>query len=498
MDLHLNRPAPAVRATYLLAALVALMGVDLLLLPFFLGVASLWIELSSGLALVLLVSAIARRDNGASISLQRLLKCSAISLAIMILGGEGHLLYANLDWQVRDAVLRDLIRFDWPFAYSGMGPLKILRAPVGMYLMPAIVGKALGVKAAGCFLLLQNSVLVGILLALGSLLFETASARRVAFIVLVLFSGMDALGTLLVRPGMLLPFDRHIEFWSGLEYSSTITLAFWVPQHAISGWIGGLLYMLWQRRIVPLSTFLGITPFCALWSPLGVMGTMPFALLAAVQSLLKREIAWQDIVIPAIGAILAVPSLLYLGADAGKVGAHFAGVDPSVYILFEIVEVVPILFYVTALGGAQSFGRAPLIILSVCLAIFPFIVVGESIDFMMRASIPSLLILTVITADRIALETPHTRWKMALIAILAIGAITPMREVYRAILFRAPPYPACDVEASWQVSFGRYGSNTYFARVTALPQAIRPTSVQMAPPTTGPCYSRPWGVRRWS
>src|SRR4029079_442931 len=61
-----------------------------------------------------------------------------IAVVLFMLGGEGRFFYANTDWQIRDAVLRDLATNPWPFAYKLNGTAYFLRAPVGMYLLPAL------------------------------------------------------------------------------------------------------------------------------------------------------------------------------------------------------------------------------------------------------------------------------------------------------------------------------------------------------------------------
>ena len=38
----------------------------------------------------------------------RIATCFAIGFILLLLGREGRLFYANVDWQVRDAILRDM------------------------------------------------------------------------------------------------------------------------------------------------------------------------------------------------------------------------------------------------------------------------------------------------------------------------------------------------------------------------------------------------------
>ena len=73
-------------------------------------------------------------------------------------------------------------------------------------------------------------------------------ARRAAVAaVVVLFSGLDIIGSLL-DDGPRFRTDwnitTHLEWWAGkYQYSSMTTQLFWVPNHALGGWlIIGLLF----------------------------------------------------------------------------------------------------------------------------------------------------------------------------------------------------------------------------------------------------------------
>ena len=54
-----------------------------------------------------------------------------VGCAWTVCAGAGHLLYANADWFVRDAVLHDLAASPWPVGYGTLdGQQTVLRAPV--------------------------------------------------------------------------------------------------------------------------------------------------------------------------------------------------------------------------------------------------------------------------------------------------------------------------------------------------------------------------------
>lgn len=466
---------------WLFVLLVGWLGFDQLLLWRFLGLGPVWTYPIAALAILFLCRAILRampeRDGP---TFGALLLCIGVSAILLLLSGEGRFFYANIDWQVRFAVLRDLAINPWPFAYAGEGGPLLLRAPIGMFLLPALIGKAGGGTAADMALLAQNAVLIGTLLALGSTLFDSRRAKWTALAVVIAFSGLDALGRLLVRDGL----SDHMENWAFLQYSSTITLLFWVPQHGLSGWVGAVGFLLWRSGRAPLAPWLVLMPLCALWSPLGLAGGLPFAALAGVRSLLTRSLRPADILLPALASLIALPSLLYLASGAGDgVGARIAPLPITQWALFLLLEVgvfaVPLLFATSA----SRFGRDSLILTLLVLMAVPLVRVGWSIDFMMRASITALAILAVLTAEAIV-TTPRVRpW---LIGALLIGAVTPWHELHRA--FVHPPAPAirCDLIRAWDFEALELGmrkaddppspKGTYLTPAAALPGAIRPAA----------------------
>ena len=187
-----------IRSATLAGALVALLLFDQVLLWYFLGLVPPILVVSALVALPVAFWPLTRRTAATSARLpwKLLAICFVVSLVVYILGGEGRLFYANVDWQVRGAVLRDLVNYPWPVVYDGADP-KILRLPLGMYLVPAWIGKQYGFPAAELAELLQNTLLLTAVLALGSTLFTGTLARLIALGVFLGFSCMDVIGALL-------------------------------------------------------------------------------------------------------------------------------------------------------------------------------------------------------------------------------------------------------------------------------------------------------------
>lgn len=494
-------PTASPRATFLSrrVPVSALFGIatgwlilDLLLLCRFLGLAQpfisiAWAVLSGGLAWLFFLPR-PQRDAGPTVA--TLIASLAIAVLLLMLGGEGRFFYANLDWQVRDAVLRDMTVNPWPFVY-GSGDL--LRAPIGMYLVPALAGKLWGQVGADLALLAQNGLLLGLLLAIGSTLFADGRRRLVALAVFLAFSGLDVVGQIVARHAAGLTPTAHLEGWGPSQFSSTVTLAFWVPQHAIAGWIAALGILLWRTGRIRLGPLLMLPPLIALWSPFGAMGAVPFLLHAAWSDLRRGRVVWADIALPACATLIALPSLAYLAAAGDAVGARFFPIPPDQYLTFLTIELVPWLL-IAIVGHRARFGGAMLAIAGGSLLAMPLIQIGWWIDFAMRASIPALAILAVHLGDGLgggwALSVGR---RAALIALIAVGGVTGLTEIARALAYPVSPPPRCGFSRAWDESFSIFPKDSYLAPLDRVPAVIRPLAPARAlPDATADCFQSGW------
>lgn len=486
---HVVRSWPSVSPTFLVAILCGALGLDQVLLWRFLGLVTVW-GLAPGIALVallplLLREPVASRDNCRP-RVKVALVCALIAALVFLLGGEGRLVYANTDWQVRAAVLRDLTLDPWPFVYDVRATPDLLRAPLGMYLAPALIGKGLGYHAAEWALFCQNTALLGMLLVLGCWLFDTARSRRIAVGIFLGFSGMDIVGQVLSGQALLLSSER----WNVAVFTAHLTQAFAVPQHGLAGWIGALLFLLWRDRKIALAGFLTPIPLLTLWSPFAVMGIVPFAALAATAALAQREVRLRDILLPGLTLAIAMPSLLYLASGSGAVGGRGAAIGVSQYLVFELIEVGPYLAGLAFLGWRSRFGGATLVVTASVLLLAPFIQVGTSNDFVMRASIPALAILALSVADVLVQPSNPARgvWRYTLVGALLLGLATPAFEIVRA--FAYPPAP--EMQCSY---FGVVpgGFDTYITPLAHANRLIAPTNpTRIKPDDPKRCWAGKW------
>ncbi len=168
--------------------------------------------------------------------------------------------------------------------------------------------------------------MIGAALFLLQVLSLTPSRTGVALgvaAVIVLFSGLDVIGDLWRAPQHAAHWDitRHLEWWAGrYQYSSMTTQLFWVPNHALGGWLTiGLL--LRAERDTPLDSMLPmILAAVALSSPLAALGAVPFVLWRMAARMAHEPGTWllhPRVWAPALAVGLAVGA--YLTLDAGRI-----------------------------------------------------------------------------------------------------------------------------------------------------------------------------------
>jgi hypothetical protein len=337
-------------------------------------------------------------------------------------------------------VLRDLVVSGWPPAYGNAGGAEfILRTPVAYYLPAAVLGKIFGLRHADFLLFLWTAVGVFLFLLIA---FSTARTKRhvgIGAIVIVLFSGMDVFGTkryFLDHPDL----TEHLEWWAHLfQYSSNTTQLFWVPNHALPGWLmAALIYKHWRNpnffRIAPIA--FAVTP---LWSPLVTIGLAPFAIALAVLHL--RPSTWRANVIPWVWVasfITFAATAYYLVLDSSRIGSRWITSGVFSYDALLLLYTKFVLFEFGLLALAICLIRRNLLItLSVgVLLVLPLYAFGPGNDLAMRASIPALTILCLAAIDALSDMDWSARPQivMPLLLCLTFGAFTAIHEIARAIL----------------------------------------------------------------
>lgn len=488
---------------WLAATLLALAATGNLLLPAFLGLSPVFDAMLVLVGVAAIGWAVVHgAETTERIAGKTIAACLAIACALLLFGGEGRLLSASTDWRVRDAVLADLGGHAWPFHYAMPGGPSMLRAPLGMYLLPALAGGG-GQRALDVALLVQNVLMLGLMLALASSLFAPGRARRIALATLVLFSGFDVVGTLAMRwAGHPAPFF-HMENWApASQYTALFTQMSWAPQHAIAGWACALFYLLWQQRKLPIGCLAAVVPLFAFWSPLAAAGALPFALLAALRG--WRSIRLRDIGTGLVAVLIILPALIYQHAGSASVASGRNPIEPGIYALAVAIEVLPLALPALLLRGPSRFGRGTLLLALAMLLLAPLWRIGLWKDFQMRITIVPLIVTAAAFADLLvrAKEAGDRRVAALLATILAVGSLTVVSELFPEVTMRAAPPPRCSLIGVWyrQPADIRTGPpNTYVTPVRAMPPIMQTPAKAVIDPARDPreCWSRPWFTPAW-
>lgn len=162
------------------------------------------------------------------------------------ISGIGNLYYQSADWFARNAIFRDLIRFEWPIIYSAKNAALVYY--IGYWLPAALIGKAFyGIFAdldvawvAGNLALFLWTALCLTVIILIVFAFVNANSAKKIWIALAIFmgfSGLDFVGTVIGHYTWGYPWVNHIEWWSRFQFSSMITCMGWVFNQSVLSWL---------------------------------------------------------------------------------------------------------------------------------------------------------------------------------------------------------------------------------------------------------------------
>ncbi len=409
----------------------------------------------------------------------RLAVCLLLALAVFVLGGEGHLFYANYDWLVRDAVLADLSR-TWSLpAYVEQGQQFLLRAPLGLYMVPAVAGKIFGLPVALLALLAQDTLILGGILYL----FWAASSGWRTVAAMLLWGGCSGLARLsallqgkpltevLAMP--IVPLDQWHPLY--LQYSSSVTQMFWAPNHALPGWWIALLLILYAEAEIDLAVVASSVGALTLWSPLAVLPAVPsvFARMR-FRALLGEARPWQGIA----AALAFIPVAIYLLVSAGSIphAANYAKPNFGVlYVFFELIELPAAMFVAWNIRRLRRPLRGLFWINLVVLLALPFFTFGPGGDLVTRGSIASLTIMAFCFGEVLfGPNRPGLAGTSIGAAIIALGALCGAGEIYRAVAVPAYPVSDCSLmQAARILSSGEAPAN-YVAKAGAIPAWLAP------------------------
>ena len=351
----------------------------------------------------------------------RFLAGLAIVTVPALLCGAGGFGSQAWDWTKHNAILSDLINHPWPVIYQTEKDAVALVYYVAYYLPAAILGKAFGWAAANYIVFITTWI--GVALAYLWLTVFARGAALLAALILVFFSGMDILGAMIVNPPAVWPefVDAFFLDWWGRhwQYSSNLSLLYFVPQQALGAWIATALLIDGITRNQFELPVLLVMSAAALWSPFGVVGMLPVAGYFVYKAYRSTEFVKQDTFANLAGLCVGVLVLLYflsryfdfqlpdfyVEPENGRLPGAFefmlSRLEPGqffrdyfVFVSIEFLLVAGLLIYLLKQQQQRDM-YVVVVIAVVSLLIIPFFYLGIFNDLAMRTSIPGLFILQV-------------------------------------------------------------------------------------------------------
>ncbi|SHK13238.1 hypothetical protein SAMN02745194_04249 [Roseomonas rosea] len=423
-------------------------------LLFLLGWVSLWVALPAGLAAVAAFALAPGWRGTWPLSARMTALCLALGLLWAGATGAHHLVYSSADWQIRDAVLRDLAAGPWPVGYQEAGGAQwLLRAPLGFYLPAGLLGRIGGFRAAQIALWLSTGLGFGLVLMLLALVARAvAPGRRGAFallaIVFILFHGLDLLPNMWLDwrfgTGPLASWGRGGEWWPRLfQYSGHVTAILWAPNHAMPAWLLALLLLRHGRRPEFLRHLALPLAAGAFWSPVASAGA---ALLAG--AVLLRQHGWRAAGLalsPAnlLAVLFAIPVCLYLVAGSAAVphgpllSVHPGWSTPLVWAVFLLLEVL-----CWAVPAALLIRGRVFMASVVLLCLLPAYVFGPGNEMTARGGMAPLAVLAVAVAAALLAPQPGRAQQAARQALVGFAVIALGGAAMEASLLLKRPWPA--------------------------------------------------------
>lgn len=371
--------------------------------------------------------------------------------------GIGKFVFQNTDHQYRNGIFNLLVQSDWPVISSEILPGNTSKSAliyyIGFWMPSAVIGKLFGLGAGYCMQALW--AFLGIVLVYYLICARNKKLEVWPLAVLILFSGLDVIGEYLLGANIFtMDTCRHLEWWNpAYQYTGMTAQLFWVFNQSIPAWLCTMLVLM-QKNGRNVVLILACSMLSSTFPFVGLLALVAFLVFSRAYGKMRKDecaafmqraktfikIVFTDVFTMQNvlgGGIVGIFSFLYLSANLS--GGDIMNQPPlfgrkytlMLYVTFLLVEIAA---YVVLLYKYNR--RNPLFYFSVAmLVIIPPIHVGSGYDFCMRASIPFLFVLMLLTMDalRKSHETKERRLYYALIVTLAIGSLTPFHELTRTI-----------------------------------------------------------------
>ena len=397
----------------------------------------------------------------------------AISLLWVYLSGIGGLSFQNADHKCRNPIFELLVVSNWPVVYQEYSV--ILTYYIGFWMPSAVVGKLLNNIQTG-YLFQVLWAATGIFLFFCLLLENVKKKNYIPILVFIFFSGMDFLGCIAMQKlNYAFTPVSHMEWWYGrYQFSSFTTQLFWVFNQAIPAWLAVMLmyneknnkslFFIYSCMLI-CSTFpaAGLLPFVIYWYiKNGKTYTYFKTAVLNIKNTIISSLTFQNIIGTAFVSAVMIP---YLTGNIATGHTEGMTLIKNTYI-FEWLATF--FFFEAGIYLASIWLKHKRNVLYylcfACFLIYPFITIGATWDFCMRATIPVLVILCLMVIKVFQSDKFRKTYKVLYVILtlaFIIGAMTPVHEIARSVIFTSQGYTKTESDLSFQNFFGRTDGNLF-------------------------------------
>lgn len=367
-------------------------------------------------------------EHAIEISWPVLLAIMTIALVWVWQSGIGGFWTQSEDFRYRNAIYRDIVLRDWPVIYPATGHALVYY--IGYWLVPALLGKLVlfaGAEETAAFSIANTAlfiwtffiVMIVFLLVMYTLKVSKGKTQLLVIGLFILFSGADVIGSVGYTWNSI---DYHFEWWAtDYQFSSFTTCLFWVFNQVLPAWLCFMCIM--NEKNIKNYVFLGM--MCLFCAPLPFVGVFIFCLYFGVKKLL--ECRKDGIIKEFIKSIFTVSNILsvifvfpvvgtYLLSNAAIKGANALRMNDSAIViegseaasqnapfssnpLINYISFVCIEFALLMIFMVWKYRKSAVYYVTFAsLLIIPLLKIGGKHDFSMRASIPALVMVFILTA----------------------------------------------------------------------------------------------------
>ncbi|WP_128546555.1 hypothetical protein [Larkinella soli] len=426
-----------------------------LMLPSLLFLAT-WVRPAAGSVCIglLLASAILLLRNGTrfsdasypALTPRNLTGVGLLTLGLSVAFGMGEFTRQVLDFHTNNYKYYDLAQLEWPVFYRDYQAY--LCYYIAYYLPVSWVCKFVGLEW-GRYLSLGWSWL-GIGLAFAWVLPFAGRKPWLFLVLLLLFSDSWIFIKMLRMADLAGPYlppnyiDIHgFRLFAYAPYNDQIA---WAPQHLIPALIAGMyLTFLNLNRArwwgVEVALLMGS---CVLWSPLAVIGCLPFVLFLLWKYRVSLLHDGFQLLVMAVVTAGFLPVLSYLvSTDAMSIASTNMFIwetgEPSwpLYYLFFVGANFAV--WIPLVLGADRAVRPWFWVAQASLALLPLYRIGVYNDLLTRGSVPAVSVVAVLVVRQLIEFKNHRRGLYGLFVVFfAVNALSPLRFFTRLFPFTPP------------------------------------------------------------